>query len=72
VIRDWDRRKDLHRIRVPTLIVTGTYDEVTLDCHKTIQRGIKGSRLVILPGCSHMAMDEKPELYVATLRNFLA
>ena len=72
VIRDWDRRKDLHRIRVPTLIVTGTYDEVTLDCHKTIQRGIKGSRLVILPGCSHLAMDEKPELYVATLRNFLA
>jgi proline iminopeptidase len=54
------------------MIVTGTYDEVTLDCHPTIQKGIKGSKLVILPGCSHMAMDEKPELYVSTLRKFMA
>jgi proline iminopeptidase len=72
VIKGWDRRKDLGRIKVPTLIVTGTYDEVTLDCHQTIQKGIKGSKLVILPGCSHMAMDEKPELYVSTLRKFIA
>jgi proline iminopeptidase len=71
VIKDWDRRKDLGRIKVPTLIVTGTYDEVTLDCHQTIQKGIKGSKLVILPGCSHMAMVEKPELYVSTLRNWM-
>ncbi len=72
VIKDWDRRKDLGRIKLPTLIVTGTYDEVTLDCHQTIQKGIKGSKLVVLPGCSHMAMVEKPDLYVSTLRTFLA
>jgi proline iminopeptidase len=72
VIKDWDRRKDLGKIKVPTLIVTGTYDEVTLDCHQTIQKGIKGSKLVVLPGCSHLAMDEKPELYVSTLRKFMA
>jgi len=72
VIKDWDRRKDLGRIKLPTLIVTGTYDEVTLDCHQTIQKGIKGSKLVILPGCSHLAMDEKPALYVQRLRNFMA
>ena len=71
VIKDWDRRKDLGRIKVPTLIVTGTYDEVTLDCHETIHKGIKGSKLVVLPGCSHMAMDEKPALYVRTLRRFM-
>jgi proline iminopeptidase len=72
VIKDWDRRKDLGRIKVPTLIVTGTYDEVTLDCHQTIQKGIKGSKLVILPGCSHLAMNEQPALYVQTLRKFMA
>ena len=72
VIKDWDRRRDLGRIKVPTLIVTGPYDEVTLDCHETIHQGIKGSKLVILPGCSHMAMDEKPALYVATLRKWMA
>ena len=72
VIKDWDRRKDLGKIEVPTLIVTGQYDEVTLDCHQTIQKGIAGSKLVVLPGCSHMAMVEKPDLYVGALRKFMA
>ncbi len=72
VIKDWDRRKDLPKIKNPTLIVTGTYDEVTLDCHETLHQAIKGSKLVVLPGCSHMAMVEKPALYVETVRKFLA
>lgn len=71
VIKDWDRRKDLGRIRLPTYITTGQYDEVTLDCHQTIQRGIKGSTLEIFPGCSHMTMNEKPAVYVAALRRRL-
>ncbi|HEV2533096.1 proline iminopeptidase-family hydrolase [Phenylobacterium sp.] len=72
VIKDWDRRKDLHRIKVPTLITTGEFDEVTLDCHETIHRGIKGSRLQVFKGCSHMTMNEKPAEYVAALRRFMA
>lgn len=72
VIKDWDRRADLGRISMPTLITTGEYDEVTLDCHQTIQAGIKGSRLEVLAGCSHLTMNEAPERYVAVLREFLA
>ena len=72
VIKDWDRRKDLGRIKTPTLITTGEFDEVTLDCHETIHRGIKGSKLEIFKGCSHMTMDEKPAEYVASVRRFLA
>ena len=72
VIKDWERRSDLGRIKLPTLITTGEFDEVTLDCHETIHRGIKGSRLQIFPGCSHLTMDEKPAEYVASLRRFMA
>ncbi|HEY0437677.1 MAG TPA: peptidase, partial [Phenylobacterium sp.] len=72
VIKDWDRRKDLGKIKVPTLITTGEFDEVTMDCHETIHRGIKGSKLVVFKGCSHMTMSEKPAEYVAALRTFLA
>jgi proline iminopeptidase len=72
VIKDWDRRKDLGSIKVPTLITTGEYDEVTLDCHETIRDGIKGSRLEIFKDCSHMTMNEQPAKYVASLRRFLA
>jgi len=72
VIKDWDRRKDLGKIRLPTLITTGEYDEVTLDCHETIRRGIKGSTLEVFKDCSHMTMCEQPAKYVASLRRFLA
>jgi proline iminopeptidase len=72
VIKDWDRRKDLGRIRVPTYITTGEFDEVTLDCHQTIQRGIAGSRLEVFKGCSHMTMNEKPAEYAAAVARFIA
>ena len=72
VIKDWDRRKDLGRIKVSTLITTGEFDEVTLDCHETIRDGIAGSKLVVMKGCSHATMDEKPAEYVQLLRDFIA
>lgn len=70
-IKDWDRRADLGRIALPTLITTGEFDEITLDCHQTIQAGIKGSELTIFGDCSHLTMNEKPDAYVRTLRAFM-
>jgi proline iminopeptidase len=73
VIKDWDRRKDLKAITQDTLITTGEFDEITLDCHTTIRDGLGGhSRLEVMPGCSHLTMVEKPELYNALVRRFLA
>jgi proline iminopeptidase len=72
VIKDWDRRKDLGAIKLPTLITTGEFDEVTLDCHETIRDGVAGSRLEVMKDCSHATMDEKPPEYVALLRPFIA
>ncbi len=72
VIKDWDRIKDLKSITQRTLITTGEFDEVTLDCHQTILHGISGpAQLKIFKGCSHMTMIEKPKEYVATLRRFI-
>lgn len=70
-MKNWDRRADLHRIRLPTLITTGEFDEVTMDCHETLHRGIAGSRLQVFPGCSHLTMNEQPAAYVAALRAFM-
>jgi proline iminopeptidase len=72
VIKDWDRRKDLGSIKLPTLITTGEFDEVTLDCHETIRDGIAGSKLVVMKDCSHATMDEKPAEYVSILRQFIS
>lgn len=72
VIKDWDRRKDLGSIKLPTLITTGEFDEITLDCHQTIRDGIAGSRLEVMKDCSHATMDEKPAEYNALVRAFIA
>jgi proline iminopeptidase len=71
VIRNWDRRSDLSHIRLPTYITTGEFDEVTFDCHQTIQRAIKGAKLRLFTGCSHLTMNEKPCEYVSAVRRFL-
>lgn len=71
-IKDWDRRKDLKRITQKTLLTTGEFDEVTMDCHRTLRDGLGGEvRLAVLAGCSHMTMVEKPAQYNALLRGFL-
>ncbi len=71
VIKDWDRRADLGRIDVPTLITTGEFDEISLECHETIRDGIARSQLQIFPGASHMVMNESPDAYVAAVRTFI-
>ncbi len=71
VIKDWDRRADLERIKVPTLITTGEFDEVTIDCQETLHKGIAGSQLVVMSGCSHLTMLEKPDDYNAIVRKFI-
>ena len=71
-IKDWDRRKDLKAITQKTLITTGEFDEVTLDCHETLRDGIAGkARLAVMTGCSHLTMNEKPEQYNFLLRGFM-
>lgn len=71
-IKDWDRIKDLGRIKIPTLVMTGEFDEVTRDCQETIHRGIAGSRLEVLQDCSHLTMVEKPDVHNAFIRSFIA
>lgn len=73
IIKDWDRRRDLKAVTQRTLLTTGEFDEVTLDCHQTIRDGISGpARLEVMKGCSHLTMTEQPDAYVALLRGFLA
>jgi proline iminopeptidase len=71
-LKNWDRRAQLAAIDMPTLIVTGEFDEVTRDCQQALRDGITGSRLAVMQGCSHMTMTEAPVEYNAVLAKFLA
>lgn len=61
------------RITAPTLVMTGQRDPYgnlhqTLDIHKAI----KDSELCILPGASHPAMSQRPEIATLLILDFIA
>lgn len=71
VIKDWDRTDRLSEIHVPTLIISGRYDESTPLINEVLHRGIVGSEWVLLENSSHLAHVEEPELYMQTVEVFL-
>lgn len=69
----FDRRADLARIAVPTLLIAG--DEDTNAPLKTMTRmaeAIPGARLEVLRGIGHLAPLECPDRYADIVRRFLA
>ena len=58
----FDAERVLPSIRVPTAIVVGDHDVVTPVAHaEDLLAGISGSELVVLRGCGHMVMLERPD-----------
>jgi pimeloyl-ACP methyl ester carboxylesterase len=56
-----DSRDTLRKIRCPTLVLCGEHDLLTpRDRHEEIAAAIRGSTLVVLPGCGHLSTLEKP------------
>jgi len=70
-IRDFDVTDRLPRIRIPTLVTVGRYDEVTPRVALAIHRGIRGSKLVRFERSSHLAFWEERSRYIEVVRDFL-
>ncbi len=70
-IRDYDATPRLGEIRIPTLVTTGRYDEVTPAVAESIHRGIRGSTLVRFEESSHTAFWEERPRYMQTVLDFL-
>jgi 3-oxoadipate enol-lactonase len=60
-------------VSVPTLVITGAEDEmIPVEESRRIASGIRGARLVIIPGAGHLANLEQPEAFNTALNEFLA
>ena len=70
-IRYWNVSDQLHKIKVPTLVTCGKYDEVSPKEARRIHKGIRRSKLVVFRKSSHLAMWEERDKYVDVLRVFL-
>jgi proline-specific peptidase len=74
VLKDWDIFDRLQRIRVPTLVLGGEFDECVPEHLADVARRIPHSELVIQPGGTHMTYLEQEPIrrqYVAIIEDYL-
>jgi proline iminopeptidase len=71
-IRYWDVTDKLVSIAIPTLVLTGEYDEVSPKVGRIIHRNIQGSKLIIFPGCSHTPFWEDRDAFMKAVSRFIA
>jgi proline iminopeptidase len=70
-IRDIDLSSQLPRIRTPTLVLGGRYDEVSPAVAQQIASAIPGARSVTFSESSHLPFWEERERFMAVLSSFL-
>ena len=69
--RNYDIRDQLHKITVPTLVVSCEQDYLTpVEEQEFIVSKIPNSHHVVLPGCGHASMYEQPLLYASLVVGF--
>ena len=71
-LKDWDVTARLGEIDVPTLLISGRYDEATPMQQEIMRDAIAGSEWVLLEESSHFSHVEEPERYRQALTDFLA
>lgn len=70
-LRGWDVRDRLGEIETPTLVLTGSYDEISPDIARDIADRIPNADLVEFDESSHMPFWEQPDEHYETLEEFL-
>lgn len=70
-LKEWSIIDRLEAITVPTLVISGEFDEATSECQEPFTEKIRDVRQVIVANASHMAVAEEPETYLDSLRTFL-
>jgi len=72
IIKDWDRTDHLSDIHVPTLIISGKYDESTPLLNEILHKGIPNSEWVLFEHSAHLPHVEEEAKFMRTVGAFLA
>lgn len=70
-LKDFDITSRLGEITIPTLLISGGYDEVTPATVEQVHRGIPGSSWELFENCSHLTHVEEPNRFMAFVNDFL-
>ena len=71
-IIDWNVEDRLSEISIPTLLLSGRYDQVTPACVEKLKQGISSSEWVLFENSSHMPHWEETERFLQVLDEFLS
>jgi len=71
ILADWDRTRDLPRIKVPTLVIGARYDTMDPAFMEMMSKRLPQGRYLYCPQGSHMAMYDDQAVYMAGLIRFL-
>jgi proline iminopeptidase len=70
-LRDWDVRDQLPEIDIPTLVLSGEYDEIEPSIARDIADGIPDATLHVFEESSHMPYWEEPDAHCEIVESFL-
>jgi 3-oxoadipate enol-lactonase len=72
LVTTFDRREDLPKVAVPSLLVAGS-DDVTAppQMMERMAQKIPGAEFVVLRGCGHLGPMDQPEAFNKVLESFL-
>jgi proline-specific peptidase len=70
-LRNWSVTNRLGEVNVPTLLLSGRYDESTPLINETIKKGIRESEWVVFENSSHTPHLEESGKYLTVLEDFL-
>lgn len=70
-LRDFDLTARLGEIDVPTLFITGEYDEARPQTIRAFADRVPGARFEVIPGVGHASLSRSPQHYRSVLREFL-
>jgi proline iminopeptidase len=70
-LKDYDRTGRLGEIKVPTLFITGEFDEARPSTVKYYQSLVPGSKFEIIENAGHLTMQDNPEKNIKVINDFL-
>ncbi len=71
-LKDYDVGQRLPRVKVPTLMICGEFDEAAPKSCKRYAAMIRGATNVVVPDAGHATMAEDEVFYLKAVRRFLA
>ena len=69
--KNYDRTDRLHEIKVPTLFITGEYDEARPISARYYQSLVPGARFELIENAGHLTMHDNPNKNLLVIKNFL-